>query len=129
MTWLARFMICLEWLIPCTTPQGYCRPLTLRPATSSTVLLPTTANGILAFSSLSCSLNSSSSSLSQSGNSYICKNEKYTSERIRRFRSFLIFPWSKTIEYCSINLQVNSHKDNKRIFRVSLQQQKKNLVG
>lgn len=57
---------------PSTTPHGYCRPRTFLPATSSTVELPTTAKGIHAFNSLSCCLNSSSSSLSQSGNWYIC---------------------------------------------------------
>ena len=31
--------------VPSTTPHGYTRPLTLRPPESTTVLLPTTANG------------------------------------------------------------------------------------
>jgi len=33
-------------LVPSTTPQGYMRPRTLLPFTSSIVLLPTTANGM-----------------------------------------------------------------------------------
>lgn len=54
--------------LPSTTPQGYCLPRTLVPPTSITQLLPITENGNAALSSRSCCLNSSSSSLSHSGN-------------------------------------------------------------